>query len=124
MKQHKRIQLRTRRRALRIRKKVRGDAGRPRLSVFRSNRHIYAQLVDDETGRTLAASSSLALSRAGKLGTAYPGNRDAAKEVGKDIAERAKAAGVGAVRMDRGPYKYHGRIKALAEGAREGGLAF
>jgi large subunit ribosomal protein L18 len=124
MKQHKKIQLRTRRRAMRIRKKVRGDESRPRLSVFRSNRHIYAQLVDDVTGRTLASSSSLDLTRGGKLSAGYPGNRDAAKQVGLDIAERAKAAGIESVRMDRGPYKFHGRVMALAEGAREGGLVF
>jgi len=124
MKLYKKIQVRTRRRAMRVRKKVRGDEGRPRLSVFRSNRHIYAQLVDDIAGSTLASSSSLDLVRGGKLKAGYSGNRDAAKEVGLDIAERAKAAGIGAVRMDRGPYAFHGRVQALAEGAREGGLVF
>ena len=124
MKQHKRIQLRTRRRALRVRKKVRGDASRPRLSVFRSNRHLYAQLVDDGSGQTLTACSSLIMSRAGELKAKVPGNRDAAKEVGLRIAASAKKSGVTEVRLDRGPYKFHGRGKAFAEGAREGGLVF
>ena len=77
---------------------------------------MYAQLVDDETGQTLACSSSLLLARKGELKAAYPGNRDAAKEVGLDLAARAKDKGFGAVRFDRGPYKFHGRVLALAEG--------
>ena len=96
--------------------------GRARLSVFRSSRHIYAQIIDDLAGRTLAAASSLdaGLKPALKTGA----DTAAAKEVGKLIAERAKAAGVERVVFDRGAYLYHGRIKALADAAREGGLDF
>jgi large subunit ribosomal protein L18 len=124
MKTWKRVQLRARRRAMRTRRRVRGSAERPRLSVFRSNRFIYAQIIDDESGRTLAESSSRQLLTSGSLGAKYPGNRDAAKEVGLDVAAKAKESGVSQVCFDRGPYKFHGRVKALAEGAREGGLAF
>jgi large subunit ribosomal protein L18 len=97
-------------------------AGRPRLSVFRSSKHIYAQVIDDEAGRTLAAASSLdkALREALKTGA----DKDAAAAVGKLVAERALAAGVKEVVFDRGAYLYHGRVKALADAAREGGLAF
>ncbi len=96
--------------------------GRPRLSVFRSGKHIYAQVIDDAEGRTVAAASSLdrTLREALKTGA----DRDAAAAVGKLVAERALAAGVTAVVFDRGAYLYHGRVKALAEAAREGGLAF
>jgi large subunit ribosomal protein L18 len=124
MKTWKKIQQRTRRRSLRTRRTNRGTPERPRLSVFRSNRYIYAQVVDDLTGKTIAATSSLILARKGELSAGYPGNRDAAKEVGLDIASKAKESGVTQVRFDRGPYRYHGRIEALAEGAREGGLSF
>ncbi len=109
------------RRKLRIRKKVNGTELKPRLVVFRSNVHIYAQLVDDETGATLASSSTLVLSRAGQTARA---NREGAACVGKDIAEKAKAKNIEAVVFDRNGYIYHGRIKALADGAREGGLKF
>ncbi|GAB6125828.1 50S ribosomal protein L18 [Humidesulfovibrio idahonensis] len=109
------------RRKLRIRKKVNGTELKPRLVVFRSNVHIYAQLVDDETGSTLASSSTLILSRAGQATRA---NREGAASVGKDIAEKAKAKNIEAVVFDRNGYIYHGRIKALADGAREGGLKF
>ena len=109
------------RRKLRIRKKVNGTDLKPRLVVFRSNVHIYAQLVDDETGSTLASSSTLILSRAGQATRA---NREGAASVGKDIAEKAKAKNIEAVVFDRNGYIYHGRIKALADGAREGGLKF
>ena len=95
---------------------------RPRLSVFRSNRYIYAQVIDDRNGRTLAAASSLEKDLRAKF--VSHANADAAGEVGRLIAERAKAAGVSAVVFDRGGYRYHGRIKALAEAAREGGLTF
>ena len=100
----------------------RKSAGRPRLSVFRSGKHIYAQVIDDSAGRTLAAASSLdgALREGLKTGA----DKDAAAAVGKLVAERALAAGVSAVVFDRGAYLYHGRVKALAEAAREGGLAF
>ena len=102
----------------RVRKKVQGTATRPRLSVFRSNKEIYAQLIDDASAVTLvsAASSKLASSGGNKTETAGL--------VGKEIAEKAKALGVEAVVFDRGCYIYHGRVKALAEGAREGGLQF
>jgi large subunit ribosomal protein L18 len=126
MKSWKRIRLRTKRRKMRNRNRVRGDAARPRLTVYRSNRHIYAQIIDDVKGETLAASSSLLLERGGKLSARHPGNREAAKEVGLDLAARASegAGGISEVRFDRGAYKYHGRVMALAEGAREGGLVF
>jgi large subunit ribosomal protein L18 len=124
MKKWKKITHRTRRRSLRVRSKVKGGSDRPRLSVFRSNRYIYAQIIDDESGRTLATSSSFLLAKAGELTAKCPGNRDAAKQVGMDIASRAKSNGVTRVCFDRGPYKYHGRVQALAEGAREGGLEF
>ncbi|PYM18885.1 MAG: 50S ribosomal protein L18 [Candidatus Rokuibacteriota bacterium] len=106
----------------RLRRWVRGTTGKPRLAVFRSLNHIYAQLVDDETGRTLAAADS----RSKEFRTANPkgGNVAAAKAVGTLLAQRAKAAGVQTVVFDRGGYKYHGRVKALADAARAGGLAF
>ena len=107
------------RRQTRIRKKIVGRADRPRLSVFRSARHIYAQLIDDESGKTLASASSLKLS-----GKGYRGNRDTAAKVGTLIAEAGKAAGHESVVFDRNGFKYHGRVKSLAEAAREGGLSF
>ncbi len=97
-------------------------AGRPRLSVFRSGKHIYAQVIDDRKGTTLAAASSLDEGLKGKVKTGA--NKDAATEVGKLIAERAIKAGVKAVVFDRGGYQYHGRVAALAAAAREGGLSF
>jgi large subunit ribosomal protein L18 len=102
------------RRHRRVRKKVSGSVEVPRLTVYRSNRHIYAQLVDDGAGRTLASASDSGLAQGAKS--------DRAKEVGKLLAERAKAAGVGRAVFDRGGRLYHGRVKAVAEGAREGGL--
>ncbi|HYM53158.1 MAG TPA: 50S ribosomal protein L18 [Candidatus Dormibacteraeota bacterium] len=101
----------------RIRLRLSGSGDRPRLSVFRSAKYIYAQVIDDATGRTLAAASSREASLAGG-----PGKLDAAHAVGKALAERAKAAGVSTVVLDRGGYRYHGRVRSLAEGAREGGL--
>jgi len=98
------------------------SGGRVRLSVFRSSKHIYAQVIDDVAGRTLAAASSLEADLRGSLKTGA--DRDAASAVGKLVAERALAAGVKEVVFDRGAYLYHGRVKALAEAAREGGLAF
>ena len=95
---------------------------RPRLSVFRSSRHIYAQVIDDRVGRTLAAASSLEAALRDELKTGA--DRAAADKVGRLLAERARSAGVGAVVFDRGGYRYHGRVKALADGAREGGLEF
>ncbi len=106
------------RRRKRIRGKVHGTAERPRLSVYRSNARIYAQVIDDRQGATLAAASSLEPSLRSVAKSA------AATEVGKLLAERAKAAGVSKVVFDRGGYLYHGRVKALADGAREGGLEF
>jgi large subunit ribosomal protein L18 len=95
--------------------------GRPRLSVFRSSKHIYAQVIDDESGRTLAAASTLEKELRAKVKTGA--DQAAAEQVGKLVAERAKAAGVQAVVFDRGGYLYHGRVKAVAEGARAVGLA-
>jgi len=111
------------RRKARVRRAVRKAAnGRPRLSVFRSSKQIYAQVIDDERGVTLAAASSLEKDMRGKLKTGA--NVDAAKEVGRLVAERATQAGVKAVVFDRSGYLYHGRVKALADAAREGGLKF
>jgi large subunit ribosomal protein L18 len=111
------------RRTARVRNAVRRAAkGRPRLSVFRSSKQIYAQVIDDTGGKTLAAASSLDKTLREKLKTGA--DRAAAAEVGKLLAERAVAAGVETVVFDRGRYLYHGRVKALADGAREGGLKF
>ncbi len=110
-----------RRRKVRIRKKVSGTAQRPRLVVFRSNMHVYVQLVNDEQGVTIASSSTLAL---GKGGAAVKPNRENAAKVGKDIAAKALEKSIDKVVFDRNGYIYHGRIKALADGAREGGLKF
>jgi large subunit ribosomal protein L18 len=109
-------------RHLRIRRKVIGSAERPRLAVFRSGGHIYAQLIDDATGRTLAAADSR--SKAFRERMPRTGNAAAAKAVGELLAERARARGIQQVVFDRGGYQYHGRVKALAEGARAGGLVF
>jgi large subunit ribosomal protein L18 len=112
-----------RRRQQRARHKLRqANKLRPRLSVFRSSRHIYAQIIDDAAGRTLAAASTLdeAIKKELKTGA----DSEAAKAVGKALAERAKAAGVAQVVFDRGGYIFHGRVKALADAAREGGLDF
>ncbi len=105
-----------------IRKSVSGTSDRPRLSVFRSNKNIYAQIIDDSQGKTLAAASTLSEEIVGLEGG--KGNRDAATKVGALIAEKAKAAGVESVSFDRNGYLYHGRVQALADGAREGGLKF
>ena len=111
------------RRKARVRRTIRERAnGRPRLWVFRSSKQIYAQIIDDEKGLTLAAASSIEKANRDSLKTGA--NIDAAKVVGKLIAERAAAKGVKEVVFDRGSYMYHGRVKALAEGAREGGLQF
>ena len=103
----------------RIRRKVAGNTQRPRLAVFRSVKHIYAQVIDDSIGHTLAAASSNE-----KSGVKSGGNVAGAKAVGKLLAERAKEKGVKSVVFDRGGYLYHGRVKALADAAREGGLEF
>jgi large subunit ribosomal protein L18 len=116
------LALETRRRTrLRYQLKMK-SGGRPRLSVFRSGRHIYAQVIDDAQGRTLASASSLEKELRDSLKTGA--DKDAAIVVGKRVAERALAAGVSKVVFDRGPYLYHGRVKALADAAREGGLSF
>jgi large subunit ribosomal protein L18 len=104
----------------RIRKKVRGDESRPRLAVFRSVNHIYVQLINDDDGVTICSASTVEKSS----GVGKGGNIDAAKAVGKLIAERAKDKGVTRAVFDRGGYIYHGRVKALAEAAREAGLQF
>ncbi len=106
-----------RKRHERMRLRLAGSGERPRLSVFRSAKFIYAQVIDDTTGRTLAAASS----QEKEFGNGA-GKVDAARAVGKALAERAKAAGVKSVVLDRGGYQYHGRVRSLAEGAREGGL--
>jgi large subunit ribosomal protein L18 len=103
----------------RIRRKLRGTAERPRLAVFRSVAHIYAQVIDDNAGTTLVSASSV-----DKAGKAKGGNVAAAKTIGKLVAERAKEKGIGKVVFDRGGYIYHGRVKALAEAARAAGLEF
>ncbi|HZD68448.1 MAG TPA: 50S ribosomal protein L18 [Actinomycetes bacterium] len=105
------------RRHSRVRRRVAGTGERPRLAVFRSNRHIYAQIIDDTAGRTLASATSVALPGEGD-------KRDDARRVGAELARRAKQAGVSAVVFDRGGYRYHGRVQALAEAVREGGLDF
>ena len=114
----KRLQSRARR-TLRARKNIKGriDNGRVRLSVFRSSKHIYAQIIDDRVGQTLAAANSKAIETSGS-------KIDQAKEVGRLLAERALAKNVKHIVFDRGAYKYHGRVAALAEAAREGGLEF
>ena len=109
------------RRHARVRKHVRGTAERPRLAVFRSNKHISAQVIDDRAGQTLAAASTHEADLRGGGGT---GNKEAAERVGRLLAERARAAGVSKVVFDRGGFLYHGRVAAVAEGARDAGLEF
>ena len=105
------------RRHFRVRKKVRGTAERPRLAVFRSNKHVYAQLIDDVAGRTLASASTSEKGLSGNGATV-----EAAKAVGQRVGERAKAAEITSVVFDRGGFKYHGRVAAVADGARDAGL--
>ena len=112
--------IRRERRKKGMRKTMSGTPSRPRLSVFRSLQHIYVQVIDDLAGRTVASASSLDVDGVARKG----GNVDAAKEIGKAIADRAKKAGVTAVVFDRNGFRYHGRVKAVAEGAREGALQF
>ncbi len=112
------------RRRLHVRKKVRGTVERPRLTVFRSSKHIYAQLIDDLNGVTLAAANTTQKAIADQLKDHYGGNVAAAKIVGAALAEHAKAKGITKVAFDRGHYRYHGRIKALADAARAAGLEF
>jgi large subunit ribosomal protein L18 len=108
------------RRHRRVRKSVRGTAARPRLAVFRSNKHIIAQVIDDVAGKTLAAASSTEA----ELRSSATGNKDSAAKVGALLADRAKAAGVTKVVFDRGGFQYHGRVAAVADAARENGLEF
>jgi large subunit ribosomal protein L18 len=110
------------RRHVRVRRKVTGTAERPRLAVFRSLRHIYAQVIDDTSGRTLVSASTLDSALREEL--AALDVHEQAKAVGRAVAERAKAAGIEQVVFDRGGYVYHGRVKAVAEGSREAGLVF
>jgi len=120
---HARTILRQRlRRRRRVRKPLRGTSERPRLSVCRTSKHIYAQVIDDATGKTLASASSVDREIRGSVG--FGGNKQAAEVIGKAVAERAKAAGVTQVCFDRGSFKYHGRVAALADAARAAGLEF
>jgi len=118
MNQEIRIQRQRQRRAWRVRKRMRGDASRPRLTVFRSHKHIYAQAVDDEQGTTLCSASSRTLCGA------YGGTVEDARKVGTDLAEKLLALEIRRVRFDRGAFRYHGRVRALAEAARKKGLEF
>src|SRR5262245_6466378 len=122
MDQQKAKRKRQLRRRNHVRKHIVGTAERPRLSVHRSSKHIYAQLIDDLSGVTLAAASSLVEDV--RKDTPYGGNVKAAKVVGKQLAEQAKSKGIAKAAFDRGHYRYHGRVKALADAAREGGLQF
>lgn len=119
---NKEKQVRLQRRKFGLRKKLFGTGERPRLAVFRSDKHIYAQVINDFDGKTLASAASTTSEVRGDLKNG--GNIEAAKRVGKAIAEKAKAAGITQVAFDRGGRMYHGRVKALADAAREGGLQF
>ncbi|MFM7291429.1 MAG: 50S ribosomal protein L18 [Planctomycetia bacterium] len=120
---HARTILRQRiRRRHRVRRFIRGTAERPRLSVFRAHKHIYAQIIDDASGRTLASASTM--EKQLRAGIGFGGNKDAAAAIGRTVAERAQAAGVKKVCFDRGEFRYHGRVAALAEAARAAGLEF
>ena len=120
---HARTNLRQRtRRRFRVRKRLKGTAERPRLTVFRSHKHIYAQIIDDASGRTLASASTADKSLREQV--SYGGNRSAAEAIGKAVAERAQAVGVKNVCFDRGSFRYHGRVAALADAARAAGLEF
>lgn len=120
---HARTILRQRmRRRFRVRRHIRGTAERPRLSVFRTHKHIYAQIIDDASGRTLAAASTMDAKLRDAIG--FGGNKQAAEAIGKAVAERARAAGITQVCFDRGEFRYHGRVAALADAARSAGLEF
>ncbi len=110
------------RRQFRVRKRTQGSATRPRLTVFRSHKHVYAQVIDDSAGRTLAAASTVDKDLRDQL--RYGGNKAAAQAIGKAIAQKALAAGIKQVAFDRGGCQYHGRVAALADAAREAGLSF
>lgn len=120
MKYEKRINKQRQRRGFRVRNRIKRDTIRPRLSVFRTSKHLYAQIIDDEDGRTLVAASTVDKDLRGEI--TYGGNKDAAIAIGKALADRALKAGITAVAFDRCEYKYHGRVAALAEAAREAGL--
>ena len=118
-----RLALQGKRREFRVRNRVVRDAhGRPRLSVFRSNRHMYAQIIDDAAGKTLASASTVESELSGPGGVG--GNQESAQKVGQLIAERAVKLGISKVVFDRGSFRYHGRVAALADAARQGGLEF
>jgi large subunit ribosomal protein L18 len=119
-----RVQERRVRRQRRVRRSMFGTAERPRLCIFRSSKHIYAQVIDDAQGKTLASAGTLEKELLGELAGGYGGNKAAAALVGRVIAQRAKQAGIDKVCFDRRSYKYHGRIAALADAAREAGLQF
>lgn len=119
---HLLVQTRRLRRQRRVRNRLFGTPERPRLAVFRSSKHIYAQVIDDHTGTTLASASTMDPEVKGQV--KYGGNKAAATVVGRVVAERAKQAGIDKICFDRRSYKYHGRIQALAEAAREAGLQF
>ena len=118
------VKKRRTRRQLRVRKKLSGTTLRPRLAVFRSSKHIYVQVINDETSKTLVSASTLDAEIKTLLGSASGGNKSAAAVVGKLVADRAKKAGIDKVCFDRRSYKYHGRVQALADAAREAGLQF
>jgi large subunit ribosomal protein L18 len=118
MTMRKRLNVSRERRANRVRNQCRGSAARPRLSVYRSHKHVYAQLIDDEQGRTLCSVSSR------QLAMPYGGNVASARAVGEALGKKAIELDIRRVGFDRGPYKYHGRVKALAEAARQAGLQF
>lgn len=118
------IQARRVRRQRRVRNRISGDVQRPRLAVFRSSKHIYAQVIDDTAGKTLAHANTMEADFKAQSKSPYGGNKAAASIVGRLVAERAKKAGIDKVCFDRRSYKYHGRIQALADAAREAGLKF
>lgn len=122
MNRQRKVNLRRVRRRFHVREKVRGSSDRPRLSIHRSLKHIHCQLIDDVAGKTLLAVSTL--DKGVKEQVAYGGNKAAATVIGRAIAEKALAAGIKEVRFDRGHCKYHGRVAALADAAREAGLVF
>jgi len=123
VKKTKRKRQRRQRAHLRVRRKIRGDQGRPRLAVFKSLRYVYAQLIDDDRGVTLLSASSLEPELKAKLGKST-GTKAAARMVGETLGERAKAQGVERVVFDRGGYVYHGKVREVADGARSAGLSF
>ncbi len=122
MNNEKAIARQRQRRQFRVRKRILGSVTRPRLTVFRSHKHMYAQVIDDTAGRTLAAASTVDKDLRGTV--KYGGNKAAAQAIGKAIAQRALAAGIKQVAFDRGACQYHGRVAALADAAREAGLSF